>query len=73
MGNSSFAAIEPDYLNGKTDDKNARHLPFKDANGNSTVNFSGQTERLDQLTELAAYAKAGKSNSVSVTRTALPP
>ena len=33
LPNSSFAAIEPDYLNGKTDDKNARHLPYKDKNG----------------------------------------
>lgn len=33
LPNSSFAAIEPAYLQGKTDNKNARHLPFKDANG----------------------------------------
>lgn len=33
LPNSSFAAIEPDYLSGKTKDKNARHLPFKDASG----------------------------------------
>ena len=33
LPNSSFAVIEPDYLNNKTDDKNARHLPFKDKKG----------------------------------------
>lgn len=33
LPNSSFAVIEPAYLDGKTDDKNARHLPFKDENG----------------------------------------
>ena len=33
LPNSSFAVIEPDYLNGKTDNKNARHLPYKDKNG----------------------------------------
>ena len=32
---------------------------FKDANGNSTVSYSGQTDRLNQLSELAAYAKSG--------------
>lgn len=33
LPNSSFAVIEPAYLEGKTDNKNARHLPFKDASG----------------------------------------
>jgi len=33
LPNASFAVIEPDYLNGKTKDKNARHLPYKDKNG----------------------------------------
>jgi len=33
LPNGSFAVIEPNYLNGKTDNKNARHLPFKNANG----------------------------------------
>jgi rubrerythrin len=33
LPNSAFAVVEPDYLNGKTDNKNARHLPYKDASG----------------------------------------
>ena len=33
LPNSSFAVIEPDYLSGKTDNKNARHLPYKDSSG----------------------------------------
>ena len=33
LPNSSFAVIEPAYLKGDTDNKNARHLPYKDANG----------------------------------------
>ena len=33
LPNSSFAAVEPAYKEGKTDNKNARHLPFKDASG----------------------------------------
>jgi len=33
LPNSSFAVIEPAYLEGKTEDKNSRHLPFKDENG----------------------------------------
>ena len=33
LPDSSFAVIEGDYKSGKTDNKNCRHLPFKDANG----------------------------------------
>jgi HK97 family phage prohead protease len=33
LPNSSFAVIEPAYLDGKTENKNCRHLPFKDENG----------------------------------------
>lgn len=33
LPNSSFAVIEPAYLDGKTDNKNARHLPYKNASG----------------------------------------
>jgi len=33
LPNSSFAVIEPAYLDGKTEDKNCRHLPFKNENG----------------------------------------
>jgi len=33
LPNSAFIIIEPAYKNGKTDNKNARHLPYKDANG----------------------------------------
>ena len=33
LPNGSFAVIEPDYLSGKTDNKNARHLPYKDSKG----------------------------------------
>ena len=33
LPNSSFIIIEPAYKSGKTDNKNARHLPYKDENG----------------------------------------
>lgn len=33
LPNSAFIIIEPAYKKGKTDNKNARHLPYKDANG----------------------------------------
>jgi len=33
LPDSSFAYIEPCYRQGKTKDKNARHLPYKDKNG----------------------------------------
>lgn len=35
---------------------------FADANGNSTVSYSGQTERLDQLTELITKIKTGRTS-----------
>lgn len=38
---------------------------FTDANGNNTVSYSGQTERLNQLEELSAYAKSGNSMTIS--------
>ncbi len=40
---------------------------FTDANGNSTVSYSGQTDRLNQLEEMAAYAKGANSMNVSAT------
>lgn len=42
---------------------------FTDANGNSTVSYGGQVERLDQLGELVTYAKS--ANSTLVTASAL--
>ena len=33
LPDSAFAVIEPAYKEGKTDNKNARHLPYKDKNG----------------------------------------
>lgn len=38
---------------------------FVDANGNSTVSFSGQTDRLDQLDEMIAYAESGETQVIS--------
>lgn len=37
---------------------------FTDGNGNSTVSYSGQTERLNQLSEMVVYMKTG--NSVAI-------
>ncbi|MEA3340233.1 MAG: hypothetical protein U9R15_09730 [Chloroflexota bacterium] len=33
LPNSAFIIVEPAYRKGKIDNKNARHLPYKDANG----------------------------------------
>jgi len=33
LPDSAFVIIEPAYKEGKTKDKNARHLPYKDKNG----------------------------------------
>ncbi len=38
---------------------------FNDANGNSTVDYSGQTDRLNQLLELDAYAESGETAVIS--------
>lgn len=38
---------------------------FKDANGNSTVSFGGQTSRLNQLSEMVTKMKSGTSSTVS--------
>ncbi len=38
---------------------------FTDASGNSTVNYSGQTERLDQLSEIVVLMKSGTSTVLS--------
>lgn len=38
---------------------------FTDASGNSTVSYSGQTERLDQLSEMVILMKSGTSTVLS--------
>jgi hypothetical protein len=38
---------------------------FTDASGNNTVSYSGQTERLDQLTEMTAYMKTGTTSVIN--------
>ena len=38
---------------------------FTDASGNNTVNYSGQTERLDQLSEMVIKMKLGTTEAVS--------
>lgn len=38
---------------------------FEDGNGNSTVSYSGQTDRLNQLSEMVSLMKSGNSTTVS--------
>ncbi len=38
---------------------------FTDANGNSTVSYSGQTDRLNQLDEMTTYMKTGTTAQIS--------
>ncbi len=40
---------------------------FTDANGNNTVSFGGQTDRLNQLEEMTTYMKSGIVNVLSST------
>ena len=47
---SSFAVIEPAFLNGETGNKKARHLPFKDRNGRFDVtNYRIALDKLDTI------------------------
>ncbi len=38
---------------------------FTNANGQSTVNYAGQTDRINQLIELVTYAELGESQAIS--------
>ncbi len=38
---------------------------FNDANGHSTVDYSGQTDRLNQLSEMIAYAESGETSVIN--------
>lgn len=50
LPNSSFAVIEPAYLEGKTEDKNCRHLPFKDDNGEVDLpHYRNALARVNQI------------------------
>jgi len=50
LPNSSFAVIEPAYLDGKTEDKRARHLPFKDENGEVDLpHYRNALARVNQI------------------------
>lgn len=53
LPDSSFAVIEPAYLGGKTDDKNTRHLPYKDADGKvSLIHLRKALTDVDQITPI---------------------
>lgn len=50
LPNSSFAVIEPAYLEGKTEDKNCRHLPFKNENGEVDLpHYRNALARVNQI------------------------
>ena len=44
---------------------------FKDDNGNSTVSFNGQKQRLEMLSEMTAYMKTGNTSGTSVSASQL--
>lgn len=50
LPDSSFAVIEPAYKKGETKDKNARHLPFKDADGKIDLpHYRNALARVNQI------------------------
>jgi len=38
---------------------------FNDVSGNNTVNYAGQTDRLNQLSEMMVYAETGETSTIS--------
>jgi len=58
LSDASFAVIEPDYINGKTNNKNARHLPHHDLgvktpwDSNDHVNKSHLAVMLENVKEI---------------------
>jgi len=50
LPNSSFAVIEPGYLNDSTQDKKARHLPYKDKDGK--IDLSHYRNALDKVNQI---------------------
>ena len=57
-GSCEYPAAEPAYTVPST-------YSFTDVNGNSTVSFSGQTDRLNQLEELITKIKTGRTGVLS--------
>lgn len=57
-GNCEFSSVEAPYSVPST-------YSFVDGDGNSTVSYSGQTERLSQLEEMTVYMKTGTTNAIS--------
>jgi hypothetical protein len=57
-GSCEYLSAEPAYTIPST-------YSFTDGNGNSTVSFSGQTERLNQLDELITKIKTGSTGVLS--------
>ncbi|MEZ4937245.1 MAG: DUF4856 domain-containing protein [Crocinitomicaceae bacterium] len=51
--------------NGSCEYKAPSSYMFTDEAGNNTVSFGGQTERLNQLDELIAYAETGETTPIS--------
>jgi hypothetical protein len=55
LPDSSFAVIEGDYKTGKTDNKNCRHLPFKDKSGK--IDLPQLRNALDVANHIAAISE----------------
>lgn len=57
-GSCTYTEVEPAYAIPTT-------YNFTDAAGNSTVDFSGQTDRLNQLTQIVDMVKTGTTSTLS--------
>lgn len=59
-----FAVIEPDYKSGKTDNKNARHLPYKDENGDiDEAHLRNALARMNQIVPVTGSISAEELRS----------
>ena len=71
LPNSSFAVIEPAYLNGKTLDKNARHLPFRDNDGKiDSSHLQNALARVNQIKPITDSITISELRKAAMTKLA---
>jgi len=67
LPDSAFAVIEPDYKSGKTEDKNARHLPHHDGSGDLGKAVSNVNIDMSHYKNARARANQVKPITESIT------
>lgn len=74
LPNGAFAVIEPDYSSGKTDNKNARHLPYKGSDGKIDLphlrNALARMNQIDPITDSISAEELRAKAKTKLTRLA---